>query len=101
MSIIKHTEEKAKEAEPKTGPQPGPPTAVLAGSETEGELIIIRGQGPLLSEGVYGEGPIIETISAEEDRRRKVEAKKAEEEAKAEAEKAKAEARKAETHSKK
>ena len=109
MSITKHTEEKAKGSLPgeplpgeppvkeqKNAPQPGPPVAVRGASETEGDLIIIRGQGPLLYEGVYGEGPIIETLTKEEDQQRKAEAKKAEETAKADAEKAKAEEHKAE-----
>lgn len=84
MSTTKHTEEKDKGSLPgeplpgeppvkeqKNAPQPGPPVALKGGSETEGDLIIIRGQGPLLYEGVYGEGPIIETITPEEQTRRK------------------------------
>lgn len=90
MSIIKQTEEKA------AAPKPGPPVPVLASQEVENELIIIRGQGPLISEGVYGEGPILETITPEEQVQRKAEAKKVEETAKADAEKAKAEAHKTE-----
>lgn len=91
MSITKQTEEK-------TGPAPGPPVPAVASQEVENELVIIRGPGPLLSEGVYGVGPILETITKEEDQRRKAEAKKTEEAAKAEAEKAKTEAHKAEPH---
>jgi hypothetical protein len=70
-------------------------------TEIEGGSVIIRGQGPLISEGVYGQGPILEAITPEEHVRRKAEAKKAEEDAKAEARKAeppKVEPHKVEVH---
>lgn len=85
MSTTKHTEEKDKKSqpgeplpgeppikEPKNAPQPGPPVAVQGASETEGDLIIIRGEGPLLdASGRRGEGPIIEAVSHEEFAARK------------------------------
>ena len=78
--MSKHTEEKDKKSQPgeplpgeppvkeqKNAPHPGPPVAVRGASETEGDLVIIRGEGPLLdASGRRGEGPIIEAVSQEE-----------------------------------